>query len=285
MNNRSGIIKEYTQNFLTDEQKLRKIVDVIKDHSKRLSYETYLEFYVEREQEVFYTTHDIEEVLQDDNSSGEPILVITIALYKSDPTTEKDQKSLSDRRPIVFVGFTPKKETKIRFSVLCESRDWTLLVSDELDTQIKRHLKRGGFRLFQYSDYFLGLVIIYLGQILSTWLIDKHGEIHLSSAEINALTPNEQIQKILEITINRSYEPVYLLLCGFIVSWLIGGFLIAFRPISKLIGKTRTSFFYWGDMIQVYQKAEQRNTLLKWSLGISLIVSIGGSIIGTLILS
>jgi hypothetical protein len=44
MNNRSGTIKNYKQNFLLDESKLRKIVDVVKDQAKKLPDETYIEF-------------------------------------------------------------------------------------------------------------------------------------------------------------------------------------------------------------------------------------------------
>ncbi len=51
----SGIFKDYEQNFLLDESKLRKIIDVIREHAKKLAYETYIEFYVEQGKNSFFT--------------------------------------------------------------------------------------------------------------------------------------------------------------------------------------------------------------------------------------
>ena len=54
MAERAGIRKEYRRHFQHDEAKLRKISDVLRENASKLSEETYLTYYVERENDLFY---------------------------------------------------------------------------------------------------------------------------------------------------------------------------------------------------------------------------------------
>jgi hypothetical protein len=122
-----------------------------------------------------------------------------------------------------------------------------------------------------------------VGITIAVWILDRSYSIPFSSADINSLTTDDKITKILEILVNKSMVPTYPFAFIWIASLLFGGIFWTLRPISHWIEKSRSSFFCWGDMIQIHERIEQRNTLLKWSLGIALLVSIVGSIIGTLI--
>ncbi|MFC1950744.1 hypothetical protein ACFLWD_03695, partial [Chloroflexota bacterium] len=275
MNSRSGIVKGYTHDFLLDEPKLRKIVDVLKERSKKLPYKAYMEFYVEREDDAYYITRDLDEVLQDENTTGKSIRLLTIEIMKSDSDQVKKQKPPGENKPLVFIGFAPKAETKVRLSVTCEIRDWTFLTADEIDSQIKRTLHKRKIQWLKYSDFCLAALVVYLGIFLSSFFIPS---LSITDAEITSMTTNEQIVKILETVGNRDNSLFYQLMLPWVATMFGFFFFAIYRPITHLVSKSRTSFFYWGDMTQIYNKFEQRNNIITTGIIIALVVSILGSI-------
>lgn len=286
MENTSGIVKRYKQNFLLDETKLRKIVDVLREQSKKLAYETYIEFWVERENNFYFTTRELDVILQDDNTVGKSIRNLIIELYKSEPDPYDKQRPPEERKALAYIAFSPDRDTKVQISVTSEDRDWTSLTIDEIDTQIMRTLlKKGISALFRYADFIIAPLVIFVGMILGSWLLQASSTSGITQADIASMTPNEQIAKILGILVGRGQNTSFSFILCWLVAWGIGMIIFATRPISHLIGKSRASFFYWGDMIQLHKKLENRNTLLIWFVGIALLVSIAGSIIGTLIIA
>ncbi len=281
MDTRSGVVKYFEQDFLLDEPKLRKIVDVLKEQSKKLSYETYLEFYVEREGDVFYTTRHLDEVLKDENTTGKSIRLMTIELYRSVPEPVEKQRLPEERKAIVYIAFSPDSKNKVRITVTCEDRDWTFLTADEIESQIKRITNKSNIRFLKYSDFVLAILIIYLGISVSSWL---YPSLEMTSADITSLATDTQIEKILEIVGNRDTNSIYLFVVPWTVSMFGCLFLILTRPILNMISKSRTSFFYWGDMVQHHDKIERRNNLIVSGIILAGIVSVAGSVVGTLIL-
>ena len=101
MSERAGIRKEYKKHFTLDEGKFRRIVDVVRQHAVRLADETFIRFYIEREDNAFFETQSIDEVLADDNTPGRAIRTVAIELHKTIPDEENRHKPESERKPLV----------------------------------------------------------------------------------------------------------------------------------------------------------------------------------------
>ncbi len=285
MNSRSGIYREYEQNFLVDEQKLRKIVDLIKEQSKKLLYETYLEFYVEQAKDTFYHTQNIDEILQNDNTIEKSFCTIAIYLYRSDEEPETEQKPQGEKKPIISVAFTSERTPNLRFSVSSDNRDWTFLVFDELETQIKRTLTKKASKIFTplFFDLLLATVIIISGLLLLNWLSLKYMPV-VPSLDITIMTTEEKITKILELSIARNNSPVFPSILPLILSWILATIIVATRPFTKIIRKISKSYFLWGDMIQIHSKRETLLNAIKWGVVIAFIISILSGVVVALIM-
>jgi hypothetical protein len=278
MSKKTGTFKEYLQNFLLDEQKLRKIVDVIRTNSDKLPYKTHINFYIEQEPQIFYNTSEIDDILLYDNTPDRPINTISIELYESNPNPQ--ESNIKDPPPILLVGFTKNKETKIRYTIKCDDRDWMFLISDELDTQIKRTLvtKHSKFPFWSF-DLILSLILISLGIFFSNFIINNSLHFDISSSDITFMTMEEQISKLLELSINKNTDNIYAIIYILVFTWIFAGIVFFNRPISKLIQKFNKSVFYWGDMIHIYDKNKSLYSKIIWVILFGFIVTIIGGIV------
>jgi hypothetical protein len=285
MTERAGLRKEYTRHFLVDEARLRKIHNVLLEHARRLDEETYLRFYVERENNSFYETKAIEEVLSDDNAPGKTIRTVSLELHRVNPSEDERFKPEAERKPLAYVAFARSRDTKVVFFVAGDRRDWCFLLADELDTQIQRCLTHRN--LAWLASRSLDIVVFFtLGALVLIWLIwltSSPVPPEISSKEISTMPVDQATRKILEILSKKSVKVDY---SGPIL-WLILAVVVAIlelRPLSRLLGKTARSVFYWGDMVALQDRFEKRMTQLKWGIGVAFVVSVLGSIIATLVM-
>jgi hypothetical protein len=129
MAEQAGLIKEYDEHFLLDESKLRKIVHVLIEHSRRLKGETLLYFTIARENDSFLETCDVEEILQEDNSQGRAIRSLLIEVKDKNPRPGKPPESLNDHKTIAVLAFNRNKNPSMKFIVHGNDRDWCYLIS------------------------------------------------------------------------------------------------------------------------------------------------------------
>jgi hypothetical protein len=286
MDNRAGIYREYEQNFLLDEQKLRKIVDLTKEQAKKLPYETHIEFYIEQGENTFYHTQKIEDILLDDNTREKSFCTVGIRLYRSESDSKTDQKVTGEPNPIVTIGFTSQRTPNVRLTVSCDNRDWTFLVFDELDTQIKRTLTKKASKIFtpSFYDILVAAIILVVGLSLSNWFSQKYLPV-IPLFDISSMTIDEKLSKLLELSVARNNSPLYPSVLPLIFSWIITSIIAVVRPFKKLVNKFSKSYFLWGDMVNVFNRSESLMRNIKWIVIVGLFVTIVGGIIVALIIS
>ena len=273
MSEQAGISKGFTKHFLLDESKLRKLCDVIREHSEKLKERTYLKLWVRREDNSYYETKNIDEVLKDDNIPGKALQRLIIHLLKEHPDKDKATFNSGDKIK-TFVAFTLDQDEKVSFGIEETERDWCFLLADDLDTQIQRTLKKRTFPFFT-SRLFETAVFLALGAFFKLWLsfVLTLGNPDISMDSIQSMTTEMQIEKILEIHLERDIRANWLT-PAILFSWVLILVLIEIRPITRIIEKLNRSVFYWGDMKTQYQNFLAKVNRFKWGVVITFIMSI-----------
>lgn len=244
---KAWLFRDYEKNFMLDETKLRKIIEVLRDYSEKLKENVCLVYTVEREDNSMYETKNIDEILSEDNSPEKVIMSLTVELKKDIPENNEEKILEKDRRPVVVIQFNRNNENKVRIMVSGEERDWCYLLTDALDAQIKRVLKSKvpSFLLKRRFDFvaFASLFIFLAG----LFLFNIRGIPPLFSAnEISAMTSDDRLTKVLEIMVKRDrYEGIFVS-ASMLFALILIIVLVEVRPLSRLIEQTSKSVFYWG---------------------------------------
>ncbi len=267
---KAGVIREYTYHFFLDEQKLRKIVDIIDNYSKRLTISTFISFYVEFNDDTFYTTKSIDNILSEDNSIKKQITRLSIRLLKNDNDKNHEDSNTS----IVSLAFRKNKVEEILILVSHEDRDWCFLLIDELDAQIQRIKRKKIFG--KIKSIILDFIIAFGILGLNTFFITKYLTIHYSKGlrieQINMLTDSQKLNKILENQINNYIDP-WLIPISYLTLIIIF-FVIEIKPITKLVSYLSHSVFYWGDIIEIETTYEKKKNIIKITIFLGFIISV-----------
>jgi hypothetical protein len=280
MAERAGLSKEYEQNFVLDEARLRKLVSVYEDFARRLNKETYIIFYVGRENSSYYETQSIDEVLSDPNSPGKAIQALAIELKHKNPPEDQKHIPEDDRRPIAFMAFNRLKDLRIRFGVTGQDRDWCFLFADELDSQVKR-LLRGKINRFipkRNADKIVFCLITGLF-FLAAVLIVSHTPAALEPVSSHTMTPDQKLDTILLLLAKRGLRnmwplPLVLVIAGAML-WIM-----ELRPFGRILEKLSQSVFYWGNMVPIWNRQQSRITTIKWIIVAGFIISLLSTIVG-----
>lgn len=284
MSKKAGIYKEYLKNFKLDEPKLRKICDVMQTHSEKISEETYLHFYVSQEDNSFYETYDIEDIIKDDNVPGKSIRRLLISVVKG----TVDDKEISDGKrqenTIAHCAFTRDRYEKVSYSIQEKERAWCYLLADDLDSQIQRTLQKSflttvsGLKI----DFSIFLILMALA-LLAFSFFGTRSEPLVPLDSIPTMTNEMILQTLIEHEVKTSMD-VNWIAPLFMVSVAVFMILLQLNPISALIKKLNKSVFYWGDMKIDFDNFSAKVKRIKWGVGIAFFVSVSSGIIVALIL-
>lgn len=88
---RAGIIKEYDKRFLLDEGKLRKMSEILDSYSRKLDKETELKYTIVRDDNSFYETEEIDDILSEDNSNGKQINKLYISIEEKEKESKEQE--------------------------------------------------------------------------------------------------------------------------------------------------------------------------------------------------
>jgi hypothetical protein len=140
---RAGISKFWRKAFILEEDCLRRIQAILQKMARDLpDPKPAVVFRVEREDDRFYETTDIADVLADPNVSGKRVILVSAELRATDGS---DSESDARRNPIAITNFaaeerygrfTDRNEVRLRIST--GDRNWGLLLADEIEPQIQR---------------------------------------------------------------------------------------------------------------------------------------------------
>jgi len=239
MNMKAGIYKEYKKHFLLDEGKLRKFCDVIREHADKLSEPYLIKLRVQRQDDSFYETTDIEEVLGDENAAGRTIKLIAMELHR-EPESQADTKAsdLDSKKAYVLLLFSRFSEEKIAFHIQEKHRSWCFLLADELDSQIRRVLTKSPI-LGYFPQRLVDPIIVFILSAAALFYLGFLGtrlSPILSVDQIQSMTIDARTQKLLEMAVERHSSSSWILPITMVVMALLLTFL-GLRPISRLLEK------------------------------------------------
>lgn len=244
-----------------------------------------MKFYVERENNSYYETRSLDDVLSDDNVPGKAIRTVSVALHKSDHDSEHQVTARPETEPLAYVAFRRIGETKSLFFVSGEDRDWCFLLADDLDTQLQR---ASTHRAFPFLPRYSGDFLIFSVLCALVWLwamvsFDQPSTPEIPLERIQAMDIEERTFETLRLLAeNRVYPPYHLPIM--LIALGITFTLLEIRPISRISDKVNRSVFYWGDMQTVHDKYDKKVQLVKWGIIIAFFVSLFGSLVGGFLL-
>jgi len=102
-------------------------------------------FHVERDDDRYYETTDISDVLADPNISGKRIVMLDISLRRP---PQPDPKHQLDRDEVVQITFRATDHdrpfpyrNRVSVRITTDDKNWALLLADELQPQVERTFK------------------------------------------------------------------------------------------------------------------------------------------------
>lgn len=265
MGDKTSLSKKYRTYFILDEGKLRKLVDVLSEYSKKKDYECGFVFTVEKSNDSEYVTDSVESVLKDDNIKRKEIRKLTISLQNRLERYSRTMECtvIFDRSVEPDSYYSP-----VQYSVKDDDERWAFSISEELDTYIQRTLISNSKKfkpIFSFFDAMLPLLTF----LLCILVIDK-------------FRPLRQIRvgdlNLLEVATFTALYIGLILLSFDIFSWL--------KPHERLSNLMKhNSVFYWGDQRELYDAKRTFRQNIKWVVIIGFLVSVMAGILVAVLLN
>lgn len=247
----SGIQKQFKKLFVLDEDGLRRIEGVLSKASSTYKDKLEVVFHVKREDDRFYETHSIDDVLLDPNVRERRIRLLAVELR----STALESKETQDNR-IAWVVFDkdqpPMQRPRVRIRIACADKTWALLLADELEPQIERLFRIKAFptKVFLLAAPIVGLI---------TYRIAKHFGATLSEGVGSGAVATGIV----------AFTYAFL---GFYVHY------IAESPPPMFRRLLDEPVFLWGDEAAAFAERETFRRNVVWVVGIGFIVSLGAGI-------
>jgi hypothetical protein len=241
---RSGTNKKFKKSFVLDADTLLRITGILEKYKGELKYPSTIVFQVQRDDELFYETTEIKNVLDDPNVGKRAVEYLSVDIRNSDP----NKKLLPwEEGFIVRINFHKARLVKVGLWIYADDRKWALLLADELEPQIVRM-----FKCNQVPNWLLILFFLSVGTIATSWLPRMVG-IHY-------------VLDVLLNTIALFLWPALIVLSVFTYK--------ASRPtwLAKIVGPEPV--FLWGDQSDEYLKRERMRINILWGIVVAFIVSI-----------
>lgn len=243
----SGIERDQKGHFLLEEDGLRRIVEVIEAKSKSLPQKTAIVYFVRRKDDRFYETSDLNDVLADPNNSNRRIEHLSIELRRTDPTQPIEAW---ERNWIVNVTFTIEKESRVKFTIASDDRNWSLLLADALEPQVAR--TRGA------------------QQVPSLLLLVFYAAL---AAFLYAGVPRLQSGLGLYWEAAKNFEGLALMGLVFVALGSVGE---RNYFVAKIFGPE--SCFSWGEEAKVREKRLEWRKNVTWAIVIGFFVSVASTV-------
>ncbi len=282
MSETSGVQKSYQDSFRLEEPNLRKIVEVLQKHASKLGERTYVKFHVHREDDSFYETRDLEQVLSDENCRGKRIKQVLVAIVYENKRQMHEVTGEETDRPAAYISFaltSEKKKDTIRFSAREKSRDWCFLLFDDMRTQIDRVIQKpfvgflGSIKDKRLLDMLMSLFVLSGVMWFYASRFDHHST-NISLDTVKSMTMEQQIRALLELALIRDAQGRVSFLPAMLASMIGSIIILELQPISRLLGAILRPIFCWGDMMTEYNKTRTRWIAIKWGVVVAFIVSV-----------
>ena len=263
------VIHEFKKGFLLNEERIRKINNILHERLKTFSEEGNPEYKIYREDSFVYETINLDDIIGEDNAGWQKILRITVSVECSD--------KLSLELDFDSDGTTLRIEGMDRDNVYLLFSDLREYLENEVNTVRRYPLAR---RLFTAILLFIPLIII------SAFAFDLYSTPRFDGNDVEKILEMEDVYEKLNFLI-ENHE---LLRDSSSNSWFVRSLIIAMfltslvsvmgpdaiaKPYRYLVP---TNLFLFGKEFRRY---EQRIALrgkivwgVVWGVGIALLVSI-----------
>lgn len=237
---KSGIQRKLKGEFVVNEEALRRVVGVYQSKITELSFPASIVFHVKREDDRFYETELIEDVLADPNVGERKISLLNIEIRNDDPSKKPEPW---ERDWISAVQFDLNNHN-VMVVVSSDNKNWALLLADELEPQVIRtqNVKK-----------------------IPTWLLFLF---YISIAFFLIATIRKYSNLVTDSFATTLKSAVYfILIFSFFMTW-------GSRPsyLSKWVGPV--SFFDWGNQSDTYSEHEKLRQNIQWVVIAGFILSI-----------
>lgn len=167
-----------------------------------------MSIYISRENDSFFETTNIEKIFSEENTSGKEIKSLSL-----DIVTKNEEVNSSKKKEKAIIAFngSSEKDVKINIITTYKSRDWCLLLIDELDGQVKRILKGKAVSLTKAKilDFIFALALFSVLLIGIAWDANKP---QIDTAQILSKSLEEKINFLVEqSTSNKSNKVLWYL--------------------------------------------------------------------------
>lgn len=242
----SGLKRELSGPFVLDEDGLLRIAGLLNEKGKALGMGYAVVLAVHREDDRFYETTAIADVLSDANEDGHRIQMLSVELRINDEAVVTQPW---ERKWIAQVVFKEEKNGLIQININSEDRTWALLVADELEPQVRRTRSNQKISTLVLVLFFFGA-----GSLVATLIKGIAPHFGLSSATVDNMV---------------------------FAAWggatLLAFFALEPRPqwLTHFTGPE--SAFSWGERAKSYQRNVERQKNLFWVIFVGLALSIVSS--------
>jgi len=288
MDRGSGIRREFNDAFVLDEAKLRKVADILKAAASKASAPLTVRYFVETEDDRFFRSADIEDVLQHDNAPGRSIATLIVELRGEG---KKEDFPDHETRAAIDVNDADKPRAMVSFRlnrgiVLISTgpdRDWCFLLIEELVAQAQRIItKRSSIVITKIADRMFGILVatLLMGFAVMGFVDMPKVPPALTLERIPKMTIDERTAATLALILDghkasSHIKYVFPVLSAAIVALLV---LPELKLLSRLAGFYWQSAFYWGDMKITYDKRRRMLTQVLWGLVIAFLISVVAAI-------
>lgn len=255
----SGISKDLKTQFVLDEDALIRLRGVLDKAAKSLQSDVQVVFRVEREDDRFYETVNIEDVVSDSNIFGKKVTLVSIEIRenKAEIGTQREWVArvifLAERK----WGSRFKDTDEIYIDISTEDKNWALLLADEIEPQVIRTINSS--KIPRWPLLGLGMVLVYA--IIRLYFFAKE---KLSLAEIGidkSIVGAVVLATVIPVTAYLAFASLRNEL-----SW-----------INKWLGPE--TVFLWGEEEKKFPEREQTRRNFFWGGVVAFIVSLLASVI------
>ncbi len=243
----SGIKRELPGHFALDEDGLRRILGVLEAKASALQHRCTIVLIVHREDDRFYETVNIADVLSDPNADGQLIRNLSIELRTDDPAVTLHPW---DRAWIVQITYNSDKKGNIQINVNSDDRTWALLLADELEPQIRRTRSSQKISTVMLAFFFLSVGAF-------------------TAAATKGLGPHLGLS-------NETISNVSFFAWG--IACLTAFFAIDDRPLWMTHFAGPQSAFVWGEREKSFQASIERQKNFYWVVIVGTLISVMSSI-------
>lgn len=250
---RSGIYKTFESHFVLDEDALRRIEAIVRKASEKIP-DPQIEFRVNREDDRFFETHSIDDVLQDPNVPRKRVKYVKISLdSKQDSENPPDEDG-----EIITIEFSKKERwmPPVELNVSYHDRSWALLTADELEPQIRRLFRRTGI-----SRWIFAVFLLPAGLIAYNLIETKTVSVTLNSWTLLALILSS------------------IAVVGMVIGWFqrLSESKYEEKPglLQRLLGPE--SVFLWGEEVRAFETRERNRRQFFWSVVVAFVISFAAS--------